>query len=88
MFSLLLFLFLLKNKLIFGLCLVGGMDLRWWIWRDLCGLFVDERVVWIKWWMVRFEGIWGDSLWKFGIDLIDIIDLFLFFNWYISEITN
>jgi len=30
---------------------------------------VDERVVWINGWMVRFEGIWGDWLWKFGIDL-------------------
>jgi len=32
--------------------------------------------------------IWRDWLWKFGIDLIDVIDLSLFFNWYIYEITN
>jgi len=41
--------------------------------RDLFGLMdrlcVDERVVWINGWMVRFEGIWGDWLWKFEIDL-------------------
>jgi len=30
---------------------------------------VDEMVVWINGWMVRFEGIWGDWLSKFGIDL-------------------
>jgi len=41
----------------------------------LCG---DEKVVWIKGWMVRFEGIWGDGLWKFGNDLTDVIDLLLF----------
>jgi len=30
---------------------------------------MNERVVWINGWMVRFEKIWGDWLWKFGIDL-------------------
>jgi len=29
------------------LCLVEGVDLRIWIWRDLCRLWVDESVVWI-----------------------------------------
>jgi len=68
--------FLLGTKALFGwesefekLCLVGEVDLRVWIWRDLSGLCVDERVVWINGWMIRFEGIWGDWLWKFGIDL-------------------
>jgi len=46
---------------------------------NLSGLGGDERVVWINGCMVRFEGIWGDSLWKFGNDLIHVIDLFLFF---------
>jgi len=50
-------------------CLDEGVNLRRWIWRDLSGLCVDERVVWINGWMVRFEWIWGDWLWKFGIDL-------------------
>jgi len=30
---------------------------------ELCG---DEKILWIKGWMVRFEGIWGDELWKLG----------------------
>ena len=50
------------------------MDLKgfeWIVW--------DEKVVWINGWMVRFEGIWGYWLWKFENDLIDVIDLFLFF---------
>jgi len=55
------------------------VDLRRWIWRDLSGLCVYERVVWINGCIVRFEGIWEDWLWKFRIDLIDVIDLFLFF---------
>jgi len=63
----------------FRFWLVGGVDLRGWIWRDLSRLCVDERVVWINGLMVRFEGIWEDGLWKFVIDLIDVIDLFLFF---------
>jgi len=28
----------------------------------LSGLYGDKKVVWIKGWMVRFEGIWGDGL--------------------------
>jgi len=35
----------------------------------LSRLFGDENVVWIKGWMVRFEGIWRDELWKFENDL-------------------
>jgi len=30
---------------------------------------VDERVVWINGWMIRFEWTWGDWLWKFRFDL-------------------
>jgi len=32
----------------FRLCLVGGVDLREWIWRNLSGLCVDDKVVWIN----------------------------------------
>jgi len=28
--------------------------------------------------MIRFEGIWKECLWKFGNDLIDVIDFFYF----------
>lgn len=32
----------------FRFCLVKGVNLRKWIWRNLSGLCIDNKVVWIN----------------------------------------
>jgi len=37
--------------------------------KDLSVLCVDGKIVWINGYMIRFEGIWREWLWKFGNNL-------------------
>jgi len=58
------------------LYLIGGVNLREWILRNLNE--VDDKVVWINWYMVTFEEIWKKCVWKFENDLINVIDFLSF----------